>query len=99
MFYTFYQSNSGGKLIYNADDGISGYVIIEAETLEEAIYKAKQIGLYFDGVENGSDCSCCGDRWYDKLSTFDIHLKPTVSGQVISPGAKWQDRTKKIFGL
>ena len=25
---------------------------------------AEDIGLYFDGVEQGMDCSCCGDRWY-----------------------------------
>ena len=26
--------------------------------------------VYFDGVEKGIDCECCGDRW-DKIDIFD----------------------------
>lgn len=39
-------------------------VYIEAENAEEANEKALQIGIYFNGVEDGIDCPCCGDRWY-----------------------------------
>lgn len=58
-FYEFPQNNTGGEW-----DKILGYVvIIEAETPEKANEKAEEIGIYFDGVENGEDCECCGDRW------------------------------------
>ena len=30
--------------------------------------KAENIGLYFDGVEKGRDCPCCGDRWHKAYS-------------------------------
>jgi hypothetical protein len=37
-----------------------------------AISRASGIGIYFDGVSNGIDCKCCGDRWYspDEGSEF-----------------------------
>ena len=58
-FYIFDQNNSGGYW-----DKVLGYVvIIEAETPEKANEKAEEIGIYFDGVESGEDCECCGDRW------------------------------------
>jgi hypothetical protein len=31
----------------------------EAEGLAQ-----KYAGVYFNGVEKGRDCDCCGDRWY-----------------------------------
>lgn len=37
---------------------------IEADSEEEAVQRSEQIGLYFNGVEQGIDCDCCGDRWY-----------------------------------
>ena len=39
-------------------------VIIEASSHYEANGIAENIGIYFDGCENGNDCDCCGDRWY-----------------------------------
>jgi hypothetical protein len=59
MFYQFRQNNSGGFLIGERN------LIVEAETPEEANEIAEQQdGIYFDGVEKGEDCECCGDRWY-----------------------------------
>lgn len=63
MFYTFRQNNSGGVFDYDEERGISLYVIIEARNGREANAKAESIGLYFDGVDEGIDCGCCGDRW------------------------------------
>jgi hypothetical protein len=63
MFYLFNQNNSGGSFDFDKASGITHYVIVEADTEESAITKAEQIGLYWDGVENGMDCECCGDRW------------------------------------
>jgi hypothetical protein len=64
MFYEYHQNNSGGVFTYDAKNGISTTVIIEADSAEEANTRAREIGLYFDGVDAGSDCACCGDRWY-----------------------------------
>lgn len=68
-FFTYDQNNSGGS--FQVDDKVAHTVIIEAASAEEADEKAQSIGIYFDGVEFdddggsiGSDCPCCGDRWY-----------------------------------
>ena len=63
-FYQFRQNNSGGSFHHDAAAGIGYNVIIEANSETEAICKAEDIGLYFDGVDSGDDCECCGDRWY-----------------------------------
>ena len=60
MFYMFSQNNSGGSFDLDLKRGISEYVIIEANSSDEAIDKALEIGLYFDGE---GDCPCCGYRW------------------------------------
>lgn len=62
MFYTYYQNNSGGDYVHE-DNRLAEYVIIEAQTEEHANQRAKELGIYFDGVANGHDCECCGDRW------------------------------------
>ena len=56
--YRFLQNNSFGEF-----KGLH-CVFIEAESAEEAneLFLKKGIG-YFDGVEKGVDCPCCGDRW------------------------------------
>lgn len=63
MFYNFHQNNSGGSFAFDRKAGISTEVIIEATSREQAIALAQAIGIYFDGVEAGVDCECCGDRW------------------------------------
>lgn len=59
-FFEFSQNNSGGGFDFDAEQGISHFVIIEAVDAEHANYLARQIGLYFDGY---GDCQCCGNRW------------------------------------
>ena len=61
MFYHFNQNNSGGWYHNNKD--LCHHVIIEAENAAEANELAESIGIYFNGVEDNLDCSCCGDRW------------------------------------
>lgn len=60
-FYSFQQTSSGGTTVLTSD--LSKWVIIEAGNAEEANKRANEIGIYFCGVRNGADCSCCGDRW------------------------------------
>lgn len=56
-FFSFRQNNSGGS--WNGPI----VVCIEALTHAKALDEAAQIGLYFDGCDDGVDCPCCGDRW------------------------------------
>jgi hypothetical protein len=57
--FTYHQNNSGGY--FNGPESVT----IEAYNEEDADRKAEESGLvYFDGVEQGIDCECCGDRWY-----------------------------------
>jgi len=70
MFYTFKQNNSGGEFIN--DENVGSYVIIEADSLSEAVDRAKEVGLYWGGVRNGIDCPCCGDRWYPWADVSEI---------------------------
>ncbi len=57
-YYTFEQNNSGGRFQEPA-----GTLIVQAVSYEDARSRAEGLGVYFDGCEQGLDCSCCGDRW------------------------------------
>lgn len=63
-FYEFCQNNSGGFFVCDDERGIGPLVWIEAASANEANDRAESIGIYFDGVSDNRDCSCCGDRWY-----------------------------------
>ena len=58
MYYHYRQNNSGGSFIVNSDVTVN--VIIEADSADDANEKAKDIGIYFNGVDEGIDCPCCG---------------------------------------
>lgn len=62
-YFEFSQNNSGGGWQIDHEAGISEVVFVQASTPAEANEKAKAIGIYFDGVSTGQDCSCCGNRW------------------------------------
>lgn len=64
MYFHYRQNNSYGCFDIDDVNGIGPNVWIEADSIEKANEKAFSIGIYFDGVENGQDCDCCGDRWY-----------------------------------
>ncbi|KPC90777.1 hypothetical protein ADL27_32370 [Streptomyces sp. NRRL F-6602] len=80
MYFTFSQNNSGGGFDYDESQGISHFVIVEAFSADEAIERAKEIGLYFDGE---GDCPCCGNRWSDWLDDEDGTDEPTIYGSPI----------------
>lgn len=61
QLYEFNQNNSGGS--FTVDKKLCHRVVIEAYSYDEAREKAEDLGIYFDGVSLGLDCSCCGDRW------------------------------------
>lgn len=60
-WYLFDQNNSGGSFVVN--DKVCHRLFIEAESFDDAVEKAEDIGCYWNGVEEGRDCPCCGDRW------------------------------------
>lgn len=80
MFYTFSQNNSGGGFDHDGARGIAQYVVIEADSAEDANERANEIGLYFDGVDSGDDCDCCGDRWREARES-DGTYGPTIYGR------------------
>lgn len=76
-FYTYVQNNSGGTFTFDESAGITHVVIVQAADCQEANYRAKRIGLYFDGDR---DCLCCGPRWSDIWRDDDGTDGPTVYG-------------------
>jgi hypothetical protein len=100
MFYTFRQNNSGGSFVI--DDAVTINVIIEAANETQANAIAERVGIYFNGVDNGDDCDCCGDRWYP-VSDYDGKESPTVYG--VSPEVyvserqdwmRWADKGEEV---
>jgi hypothetical protein len=76
-WYHFRQNNSGGS--FEGPETIH----IEAKTSLEANNIAVTVGVYFNGVDDGIDCSCCGDRWRraeDWDPTSDV---PSLYGEPI----------------
>lgn len=90
MFFHFRQNNSGGSFAFDEKAGISVNVIVEANSVEEANNKAEEIGLYFDGCDNGQDCSCCGDRWYRQYEGDEGNKRPSIYGQAIRKNQKFK---------
>jgi hypothetical protein len=66
-FYKYRQNNSGGSFV---DKGYL-YLVVEADYAEDANNIAEQHGVYFNGVDDGLDCECCGDRWRP-ASEYDV---------------------------
>lgn len=61
-FWEFTQNNSGGS--FDVDSSLTHRVVVEAASEEEAIRIGENLGIYFNGCDEGMDCPCCGDRWY-----------------------------------
>lgn len=91
MFYHFRQNNSGGSFYVNEASGIACDVIVEANSKDEANERAESIGLYFDGVELGDDCDCCGNRWYRAYGDGDVG--PSYYGESIDTATQLYDWT------
>lgn len=81
LFYTYSQNNSGGSFRISDEEGICEYVIIEALNSAHADTRAESIGLYFDGCDEGIDCPCCGDRWYEQASYEKGYEVPSIYGR------------------
>jgi hypothetical protein len=85
-FYTFSQNNSGGHFIGPL------YVIVEAGSADEANWRATHYGpVYFNGVEAGADCECCGDRWSEQWSRDHSDDVPLIYGKPVAEYEAWED--------
>ena len=69
-FYEISQNNTGGSFV--TDNKLCHRLFIEAESEKEAISKAEDLGCYWNGVDEGQDCPCCGDRWYPSGHSVDL---------------------------
>tara|TARA_R110000824_G_C15028830_1_gene659134 strand:- start:30 stop:356 length:327 start_codon:yes stop_codon:yes gene_type:complete len=67
MIYSFRQNNSGGYYTQPAKN----IIVKDAKDSEHATEIALAAGMYTNGVAGGSDCSCCGDRWYGLADEWD----------------------------
>lgn len=96
MFYQFSQNNSGGRFTVNSR--VAQFVVIEANNADEANARAKEVGMYFDGVYEELDCACCGDRWYP---AYDGGTEtPTVYGTPVEsykPNVKFTPRGEPLI--
>lgn len=102
MFYEFSQNNSGGR--FTEDDFLCHKVVIEASDKNEAIDKAKDMGVYFNGVDDGIDCPCCGDRWsepdevtFPKTYNEIVYKTPKKYYQMIADAYGWTSPDIRIY--
>lgn len=69
-FYRFDQNNSGGH--FQLNNKLSHNIYVEADDVKEANnFAVAVLGIYFDGVREGKDCGCCGDRWHKVREDVD----------------------------
>ena len=93
MFYQFDQNNSYG--VFDVTETLCHRLFIEADNQEEAIEKAEELGCYWDGVEKGIDCPCCGDRWHEYCDEVDLDTI-NAKGWLVSANSK--DKWEEKFG-
>ena len=76
-FFTYHQNNTYGRW----DTKMPRLLIVEASDAKTADLVAEANGVYFDGVTNGHDCGCCGDRWNRAWGDGDD--APSIYGEPI----------------
>ena len=66
-FFGYSQNNSGGSYMGPL------YVLVQARDADHADSLATLFtDVYFDGCQDGTDCSCCGDRWHSAYGGDDL---------------------------
>ena len=90
-FYELSQNNSGGS--FDVNDKLCHRLFIEAESEKAALEIAEDLGCYWNGVDDGMDCECCGDRWYKSADEVDLEKMNTEwKGLEVS---QWLERGSK----
>jgi hypothetical protein len=80
MIYHYRQSNPGGF----DDMRMPKHLFVEANDVDEANRRAEGYGVYFDGMRDDIDCSCCGDRWHRAHLPCDDQIAK-IAGYAIYP--------------
>lgn len=78
-WFEFDQNNSGGS--FDVDDKLCHRLFIEADDYDTAERIATHLGVYFNGVSQGIDCGCCGDRWSNYMPDeleFPMDYEPST---------------------
>ena len=96
-YFKFRQNNSGGAFCGTP------LVFIQADNADDANRIAQDNGIYFNGVADGVDCDCCGDRWYP-VNDDDAQNQPSSYGYgggvtVYSDGDKYTDYCGDIHAV
>lgn len=81
-WFEYHQNNSGGS--FNKEMGYTLWVEADDPLLANNI--AEEHGVYFNGCDNGYDCTCCGDRWHAKMSSDEGDEKPSDNTYAASWG-------------
>ena len=94
-YFKFRQNNSGGAFAGTP------LVFVQADNAADANSIAKDHGIYFNGVADGVDCDCCGDRWYP-VHDDDAQAQPSSYGYdgsdtVYSDGDNYMDYSGKSW--
>jgi hypothetical protein len=94
-FYEFCQNNSGGS--FHVDDKVCHRLFIEANSDIEAEQIAEHLGCYFNGVDQGLDCECCGDRWYngDEVDLNELNsngYEVSIYSHYSNPEELWNEK-------
>jgi hypothetical protein len=81
-FYTYNQNNSYGEFDIIEEKGIGIYVIIEANNANHANEIAENIGIYFNGILDGTfvDCTCCSCRW-SEVTEDEAYNEPRIENE------------------
>ena len=72
-YFKFRQNNSFG--VFKG----TPLIFVQADNADDANRIAQDHGVYFNGVADGVDCDCCGDRWYP-VSDDDAQDQPSSYG-------------------
>ena len=72
-YFKFRQNNSFGHFVGTP------LVFVQADNAADANSIAQDHGVYFNGVADGIDCDCCGDRWYP-VNDDDAQDQPSSYG-------------------
>ena len=103
MFYELTQNNSFGY--FETTETVCHRMIIEADSENQARDKAEDLGCYWDGVDLGVDCECCGDRWYPyfwelnfpKVYDGIIYKDVEEYARMMANRYAWSDPDTRIF--
>ncbi len=96
-YFKFRQNNSFG--VYRG----TPLVFVQADNAADANRIAQDHGVYFNGVADGLDCDCCGDRWF-RVSDDDAQDQPSSYGYdggvtVYSDGDNYIDYAGDVWSV